>query len=135
MMEGRRRESDGRKTEGGEGEGGREGSGTEGREGREGVKSTCTFNPPSQFSRLGIQASLAIICLFVWAMGGWVALPFFSFLFFFKLVCYAHVFPCTCTCTCTYVHVYTHLDKPQLYMYLLYELTCVQALWFPRDHR
>ena len=27
-------------------------------------------------------------------MVGWVALPFFSFLFFFKLVCYAHVFPC-----------------------------------------
>ena len=49
---------------------------------------------PSQFSKLGIQVSLAIICLFVWAMVGWVALPFFSFLFFFKLVCYAHVFPC-----------------------------------------
>ena len=48
---------------------------------------TCT----SQFSRLGIQVSLAIICLFVWATVGWVALPFFSF---FKLVCYAHVFPC-----------------------------------------
>ena len=46
------------------------------------------FNPLSQFSRLGIQVSLAIICLFVWAMVGWVALPFF------KLVCYAHVFPC-----------------------------------------
>ena len=43
---------------------------------------------------VGIQVSLAIICLFVWAMVGWVALPFFSFLFFFKLVCYAHVFPC-----------------------------------------
>ena len=27
-------------------------------------------------------------------MVGWVALPFFSFLFFFKVVCYAHVFPC-----------------------------------------
>ena len=38
---------------------------------------------------------LAIICLFVWDMVGWVALPFFSFLFFFKLVCYAHVFPCS----------------------------------------
>ena len=32
-------------------------------------------------SRLGIQVSLAIICLFVWAMVGWVTLPFFSFLF------------------------------------------------------
>ena len=40
---------------------------------------------PSQFSRLGIQVSLAIICLFVWAMVWWVALPFFSFLFFFVL--------------------------------------------------
>ena len=39
------------------------------------------FNPPPQFSRLGIQVSLAIICLFVWAMVGWVTLPFFSFLF------------------------------------------------------
>ena len=28
------------------------------------------------FSRLGIQVSLAIICLFVWAMVGWVTLPF-----------------------------------------------------------
>ena len=28
------------------------------------------FYPPSQFSRLGIQVSLAIICLFVWAMVG-----------------------------------------------------------------
>ena len=62
------------------------------------ISLTCTcFNPPSQFSRLGIQVSLAIICLFVWAMVGWVALPFFSFLFFFKLVCYAHVFPCRST--------------------------------------
>ena len=56
------------------------------------------FNPPSQFSRLGIQVSLAIICLFVWAMVGWVALPFFSL---FKLMCYAHVFPCT-----MYMHAY-----------------------------
>ena len=62
------------------------------------ISLTCTcFNPPSQFSRLGIQVSLAIICLFVWAMVGWVALPFFSFLFFFKLVCYVHVFPCRST--------------------------------------
>ena len=38
------------------------------------------FNPPPQFSRLGIQVSLAI-SLFVWAMVGWVTLPlFFSFL-------------------------------------------------------
>ena len=58
---------------------------------------TKDLYPPSQFSRLGIQVSLAIICLFVWAMVGWVALPFFSFLFFFKLVCYAHVFPYTHT--------------------------------------
>ena len=33
---------------------------------------------PAQFSRLGIQASLAIMCLFVWAMVGWVTLPFFQ---------------------------------------------------------
>ena len=54
-------------------------------------KSLCTILYLSQFSRLGIQVSLAIICLFVWAMVGWVTLPFFSF---FKLVCYALVFPC-----------------------------------------
>ena len=41
----------------------------------------ASHNPPPQFSRLGIQVSLAIICLFVWAMVGWVTLPFFSFLF------------------------------------------------------
>ena len=32
-------------------------------------------------SRLGIQVSLAIICLFIWTVVGWVTLPFFSFLF------------------------------------------------------
>ena len=37
------------------------------------------FNPPPQFSRLGIQVALAIICLFVCAMVVWVTLPFFSF--------------------------------------------------------
>ena len=59
------------------------------------------FNPPPQFSRLGIQVSLACyICLFVWAMVGWVTLPFFSFCFL-KLVCYVHVFPRTCTCSCS----------------------------------
>ena len=34
-----------------------------------------------QFSRLGIQVSLVILCLFVWAMVGWVTSPFFSFCF------------------------------------------------------
>ena len=48
----------------------------------------------TEWWELSITTYLAIICLFVWAMVGWIALPFFSF---FKLVCYAHVFPCTCT--------------------------------------
>ena len=51
-----------------------------------------------QFSRLGIQVSLATciyVCLSGIWLGGWVIL--LSFLsYFFKLVCYAHVFPCTC---------------------------------------
>ena len=47
--------------------------------------------------RLGIQVSIAIICLFVWAMVGWVTLPFFSY--FFKLVCYAQ------SCISMYIHV------------------------------
>ena len=50
-------------------------------------KRSLTHHP--SFSRLGIQVSLAIICLFVWAMVGWVTS------YFLKLVCYAHVFPCT----------------------------------------
>ena len=54
----------------------------------------CELDVWGQFSRLGIQVSLAIICLFVRDMVGWVTLPFFSFLFL-TLVCYAHVFPCT----------------------------------------
>ena len=66
------------------------------------------YNPPSQFSRLGMYM---YICLFVRDMVWWVIL--LSFLsYFFKLVCYAHVFPCTCTCTCnacTYnVHTCIH---------------------------
>ena len=39
------------------------------------------FNPPPQFSRLGIQVSLANICLFVWLwLGGLLYLSFLSFL-------------------------------------------------------
>ena len=54
---------------------------------------TKIFNPPSLFSRLGIQVSLAIICLLsgLW-LGGLLYLSFLSYIF--KLVCYAHVFPC-----------------------------------------
>ena len=55
---------------------------------------TCTcivymlFNTPHVHVPVLKAGHPAIICLFVWAMVGWVALPFF------KLVCYAHVFPC-----------------------------------------
>ena len=41
------------------------------------------------------------ICLFVWAMVGWVTSPFFSFVFL--LVCYAHVFLCICISMYMYV--------------------------------
>ena len=55
-----------------------------------------------------IKLEFAIIMymyMFVRDMVGWVIL--LSFLsYFFKLVCYAHVFPCTCTCT--YHDFYTH---------------------------
>ena len=69
------------------------------------------FNPPPQFSRLGIQVSIAIICLFVWAMVGW--LHYLSFLsYFFKLVCYARVFPCIYS-TCIDINIY-HLSNIHL---------------------
>ena len=51
---------------------------------------TCICAEHKYKVHVHVQVSLAIICLFVWAMVGWVALPFF------KLVCYAHVLPCTC---------------------------------------
>ena len=55
---------------------------------------TCTY-VPSQFSRLGIQVSLAIyVCLSGIWLGGLFYLSFLSY--FFELVCYAHVFPCMC---------------------------------------
>ena len=48
------------------------------------------FNPPSQFSRLGIQVSLAIyVCLSGIWLGGLFYLSFLSY--FFKLVCYVHI--------------------------------------------
>ena len=47
------------------------------------------FNPPPQFSMLGIQVST---CMFVCLGYGWVGYFTFLFLFtFLKLVCYAHV--------------------------------------------
>ena len=51
------------------------------------------MQPPAQFSKLGIQVSLAIMCLFVWAMVGWITLPLFFFNFFtlLKVVCSFHV--------------------------------------------
>ena len=56
------------------------------------------FNPPPQLSRLGIQVSLAIIIhLFVWAVVGWVTLPFFYFCFLKASV--------LCTCISMYVYV------------------------------
>ena len=49
----------------------------------------------AQFSRLGIQASLAIyVCLSGLWLGGLLYLSSLSVSL--KLVCYAHVFPCTC---------------------------------------
>ena len=55
------------------------------------------FNPLPQFSRLGIQVSLAIyVCLSGLWLSGLLHLSFLSD--FLKLVCYAHVFPCSCTC-------------------------------------
>ena len=55
------------------------------------------FNPPPQFSRLGIRVSLAIyVCLSGLWLGGLLHHSFLSY--FFKLVCYAHVFPCIYAC-------------------------------------
>ena len=75
----------------------------------------------SQFLRLGIQVSLAIICLFVGAMVGWVALPFFSFLFFFKLVCYAHVFQCNKS-----IHTHTVACPRGINCYSMHTSTTIQ---------
>ena len=70
------------------------------------------FNPPPQFSRLGIQVSLAIymymyVCLSGLWLGGLLYLSFLSY--FFKasvlyvetkgLHVYAHVFPCIHVCS------------------------------------
>ena len=49
-----------------------------------------------KISRLGIKISLSIaiyVCLSGQWLGGLLHLSFLSY--FFKLVCYAHVFPCT----------------------------------------
>ena len=53
----------------------------------------CGGEPPSQFSRLGIQVSLAIyVCLPGLWLGG---LPYLSFLsVFLKLACHVHVYTC-----------------------------------------
>ena len=58
-----------------------------------------------QFSRLGIQVSLAIYFYFVWAMVGWITSPFFSFLstFLGKLA------SVLCTCTCIFIYKVTAL--------------------------
>ena len=68
---------------------------------------TCTV-PVLKAGHPGVPSYMYIhvhvhVCLFVRDMVGWVIL-FLSY--FFKLVCYAHVFQCTlyafaCTCTCT----------------------------------
>ena len=72
--------------------------------------------PPSQFSRLGIQVSLAIyVCLSGIWLGGLFYLSFLSY--FFKLVCYAHVFPCIFVlvkvhvCTILGLQLCTYLSK------------------------
>ena len=63
---------------------------------------TKDLQPTAQFSRLGIQVSLAInVCLSGLWLGGLLYLSFLSY--FFKLVCYAHAFACTCISTCNQV--------------------------------
>ena len=93
------------------GRGGERGEGMRGGEGRgEGERNkliqlrTCIyniqniFNPPPQFSRLGIHVSLAVHEYVCWSGLRWVG--YFTFL---KLVCYAHCMirlQCTCIYTC-----------------------------------
>ena len=79
-------------------------------------ESWLATNPPSQFSRLGIQVSLAIyVCLSGLWLGGLLYLSFLSY--FFKLVCYAHVFPCImeCTMSCMYTCFTTQDQKTALH--------------------
>ena len=63
------------------------------------------FNPPSQFSRLGIQVSSLYIFIYSCLYGmvgteGWVGMDCLSFLFsILLLVCYTRVL------SCKYVHV------------------------------
>ena len=75
------------------------------------LASHTTFNPPPQFSRLGIQVSLDIyVCLSRILLGGLLYLFFRSV--FLKLVCYAHVFPCT---NCSSTHSHTRSPLPSEY--------------------
>ena len=60
------------------------------------------FNPPSQFSRLGIQVSyysfFPVLIMYIMCI---VCLGYLSFFpTSAMLVCYAHVFPCTVLSTC-----------------------------------
>ena len=72
----------------------------------------------------GVPSYMYILCLFVRDMVGWVIL--LSFLsYFFKLVCYAHVFPCTytCACTCTSNCMVSHMAL----CVIIY--TCPKCIW------
>ena len=63
------------------------------------------FNPAPQFSRLGIQVSLTVQCLFVWAIYNYMVVFLSVFL---KLVNYVNVFPCIVSCVyCTYLQCCT----------------------------
>ena len=66
------------------------------------------FNPPPQFSRLGVPC---YIRLFVWAVVGWVTLPFFSLCFLNASV----------LCTCVSMDIHVHVDDYYMYIH------CVDA--------
>ena len=63
-------------------------------------KRTLTHHPSSQ--GCGHPGVPCHICLFVWAMVGWVTLPFFSFCFLQPSV--------PCTCVSMYIHVHVYCD-------------------------
>ena len=74
-----------------------------------GCAHTCPYTYTCTVLKAGHPGvpSYMYICLFVRDMVGWVIL--LSFLsYFFKLVCYAHVFPCKPT-NCKYIHAVVYM--------------------------
>ena len=72
---------------------------------------TCTCRCVDKAGNPGVPSYYNIICLSGLWLGGLLYLSFLSY--FFKLVCYAHVFPC--------IYMYIHQHQ-HMYMYVVFGL-------------